>query len=95
MVKQRCAGRPRWPAAQARDPCPTASTKEEAWAAGAAGSFICQSELAPPVRAHHTVYVTELLLLGGQTYCLHHIIEATVVAGGISEAKTGTGPDFA
>ena len=34
-----------------------------------ANCFICQTELAPPMRAPHTVYVRKLFLLGGQTYC--------------------------
>ena len=53
------------------------------------------TELAPPVRARHTVYVRKLFLLGGQTYCRHHIIPAAVAAGVISEVKAGAGPDLA
>ena len=34
-----------------------------------ANCFICQTELAPPMRAPHTVYVRKLFLVGGQTYC--------------------------
>ena len=34
-----------------------------------ANCFICQTELAPPMRAPHTVYVRRLFLVGGQTYC--------------------------
>ena len=34
-----------------------------------ANCFSCQTELAPPMRAPHTVYVRKLFLLGGQTYC--------------------------
>ena len=34
-----------------------------------ANCFICQTELAPPMRARHTVYVRKLFLVGGQTYC--------------------------
>ena len=60
-----------------------------------ASCFICQTELAPPVRARHTVYVRKLFLLGGQTYCRHHIIPAAVAAGVISEVKAGAGPDLA
>ena len=59
-----------------------------------ANCFICQTELAPPVRARHTVYVRKLFLLGGQTYCRHHIIPAAVAAGVISEVKAGAGPDL-
>ena len=60
-----------------------------------ANCFICQTELAPPARARHTVYVRKLFLLGGQTYCRHHIIQAAVAAGVISEVKAGAGPDLA
>ena len=47
------------------------------------------------MRARHTVYVRKLFLLGGQTYCRHHIIPAAVAAGVISEVKAGAGADFA
>ena len=60
-----------------------------------ANCFICQTELAPPVRTRHTVYVRRLFLLGGQTYCRHHIIPAAVTAGVISEVKASAGPDLA
>ena len=60
-----------------------------------ASCFICQTELAPPVRARHTIYVRKLFLLGGQTYCRHHIIPAAVAADVTSEVKAGAGPDLA
>ena len=60
-----------------------------------ASCFICQTELVPPVRARHTVYVRKLFLLGGQTYCRLHIIPDAVAAGVISEVKAGAGPDLA
>ena len=59
-----------------------------------ASCFICQTELAPPVRARHTVYVRKLFLLGGQTYCRLHIIPDAVAAGVISEVKATAGPDL-
>ena len=55
----------------------------------------CGSELEPPVRALHTVYVKTLYRIGGQDYCRHHIIRAAVAAGVITEAKPGPGPSVA
>ena len=50
------------------------------------------AELEPPVRAPHTVYVKTLYRIGGQDYCHHHVIGATVAAGIITEVKPGAGP---
>ena len=52
----------------------------------------CGTELEPPARAPHTVYVKTLYQLAGQTYCRHHIIRAAVAAGVITEVKPGAGP---
>ena len=52
----------------------------------------CGAELVPPVRAPHTVYVQTLYRIGGQDYCRHHIIRATVAAGVIAEVKPGASP---
>ena len=52
----------------------------------------CGSELEPPVRTPHTVYVKSLYRIGGQDYCRHHIIRAAVAAGVIAEVKPGTVP---
>ena len=50
------------------------------------------SELEPPVRTSHTVYVKTLYRIAGQDYCSHHIIRAAVATGVITEVKAGTGP---
>ena len=50
------------------------------------------TELEPPVRAPHTVYVKTLYRIAGQDYCRHHIIRAAVAAGVITEVKPGAGP---
>ena len=52
----------------------------------------CGTELEPPVRAPHTVYVKVLYRIGGQDYCRHHIIRAAAAAGVITEVKPGAGP---
>ena len=52
----------------------------------------CGSELEPPVRAPHTVYVKTLYRIGGQEYCRHHIVRAAVAAVVITEVKPGPGP---
>ena len=52
----------------------------------------CGAELEPPVRVPHTFYVKTLYRIGGQDYCLHHIIRAAVAAGVITEIKPGAGP---
>ena len=49
------------------------------------------TELEPPVRAPHTVYVKTLYRIGGQDYCCHHMIRAAVAAGVIAEVKPGSG----
>ena len=55
----------------------------------------CGSELEPPVRTPHTVYVKTLYRIGGQDYCRHHIIRAVVAAGVITEVKASAGPAVA
>ena len=55
----------------------------------------CGSELEPPVRAPHPVYVKTLYRIGGQDYCRHHIVRAAVAAAVISEVKPGPGPAVA
>ena len=51
----------------------------------------CGSELEPPVRTPHTVYVKALYRIADQDYCRHHIIKAA--AGGVTtEVKPGAGP---
>ena len=57
-----------------------------------ASCVACETELEPPVRAPHTVYVKTLYRIGGQDYCRHRIIRAAVAAGVITEVKSGTGP---
>ena len=52
----------------------------------------CGAELEPPVRTSHTVYVKSLYRIAGQDYCRHHIIRAAVVAGVITEVRSGSGP---
>ena len=52
----------------------------------------CGTELEPPVRVPHTVYVKTLYRVAGQDYCRHHIIRAAVAAGLIAEVKPGAGP---
>ena len=52
----------------------------------------CGTELEPPVRVPHTVYVKTLYRIGGQDYCRHHIIRAAVAAGVVAEVKPGAGP---
>ena len=52
----------------------------------------CGAELEPPVRAPHTVYVKTLYRSGGQDYCRHHSIRATVAAGVITGVRAGAGP---
>ena len=49
------------------------------------------AQLEPHVRVPHTVYVKTLYRIGGQEYCRHHIIKATVAAGVITEVKPGAG----
>ena len=51
----------------------------------------CGSELEPPVRTLHTVYVETLYHIGGQDYCRRHIIRAAVAGGVITEVRTGAG----
>ena len=57
-----------------------------------ASCVACGSELEPPVRAPHTVYVKTLYRIGGQDYCRHHIIRAAAAAGVITEIRPGAGP---
>ena len=52
----------------------------------------CGTELEPPVRTPHTVYVKKLYRVGGQDYCRHHVIRAAVAAGIITEIRAGAGP---
>ena len=49
----------------------------------------CGSELEPPVRVPHTVYVKARCCIAGQYYCRHHIIRAAVAADLITETKPG------
>ncbi len=51
----------------------------------------CGTELEPPVRAPHTIYLKSLYRIGGQDYCRHHIIQAAVAAGVVAEVKPGAG----
>ena len=55
-------------------------------------NIACGAELEPPVRVPLTAYVKTLYRVGGQDYCRHHAIRATVAAGVITEVKTGAGP---
>ena len=57
-----------------------------------ASCVACGSELEPPVRAPHTVYVKTLYRTGGHDYCRHHIAKAAVAAGVITEVRAGAGP---
>ena len=57
-----------------------------------ASCVACGSELEPPVRAPHTVYVKTLYRIAGQDYCRHHIIRAAAAAGVITEIRAGAGP---
>ena len=52
----------------------------------------CGTELEPPARAPHTVYVKTLYRIAGQDYCRHHITKAAVAAGLITEVRAGSGP---
>ena len=52
----------------------------------------CGTELEPPVRVPHTVYVQTLYRVAGQDYCRHHVIRAAVAAGVITAVKAGAGP---
>ena len=52
----------------------------------------CGTELEPPVRAPHILYVKTLYRIAGQDYCRHHVIRAAVAAGVIAEVKPGAGP---
>ena len=52
----------------------------------------CGTELEPPIRIPHTVYVKTLYRIAGQDYCRHHIIRAAVAAGVITAVKAGAGP---
>ena len=47
----------------------------------------CGTELTPPVRKPHTIYVKRLFVVAGQHYCRHHVIAAAVAAGFITEVK--------
>ena len=53
----------------------------------------CGSELEPPVRTPHTVYVKTLYRIAGQYYCRHHTIRAAVAAGVITKVRVGSGSD--
>ena len=52
---------------------------------------VCGTELEPPVRTPHTVYVKTLYRIGGQDYCRHHVIRVAVAAGLITEVRPGAG----
>ena len=51
----------------------------------------CGAELEPPVRILNTVYVKTLYRIGGWNHCRHHIINAELAAGLITEVKPGAG----
>ena len=53
----------------------------------------CGSELEPPVRTPHTVYVKTFYRIAGQYYCHHHTIRAAVAAGVITKVRVGSGSD--
>ena len=55
----------------------------------------CGTELAPPARAPHTVYVQVLYRIAGQDYCRHHITKAAVAASLVTEIRAGAGPSAA
>ena len=55
----------------------------------------CGTELEPPVRAPHTVYVKTLHRIGGQEYRRHHIVRAAVATGVITEVRPVPGPAVA
>ena len=52
----------------------------------------CGTELEAPARAPHTVYVKSLYRIAGQNFCRHHITQAAVPAGLITEVRAGSGP---
>ena len=54
--------------------------------------FACSTELEPPFRTPHTVYVKSRYRIAGQDYCRDHIIRAAAVAGVITEVRAGAGP---